>query len=87
MLEIEPSSGIEPLFQSVLLTKGDAMSKGKSKSIRRYEGNDPLFLKACELAGMTLDQITRRQGVKWKQGRGRAWQKRDEAKAVLRPSK
>lgn len=42
--------------------------------------HDPLFRRACELAGI---EPTRRQASKWNNKRGLAWDRRNDAKKAL----
>jgi hypothetical protein len=48
--------------------------------IKKYYGNDRLFLTACALADTP---VTRRQATKWGQGRGKAYARKGEARRQL----
>lgn len=51
--------------------------------VRLYKGNDQVFLKACDLAGVKDHKITRRQHAKWNQSRGLANGMRREAEIEI----
>jgi hypothetical protein len=46
----------------------------------KFATTDPLFQKACELAGIPS---TRRQASKFRRKTGRAWSRRNEAQRML----
>jgi hypothetical protein len=46
------------------------------KTHKEYAGTDKLFITACTLAETPA---TKRQAAKWRQCRGKAWAKREEA--------
>ena len=52
-------------------------------AVKRYDGNDKVFLAACKLAGVP---VSRRQWVKYnRQGRGMAHGRKAEALRQLNP--
>lgn len=57
------------------------MTAKKGKGVKMASDASPLFLKACELAGV---QPTRRQYKKYMRSQGCAWEKRHDAHKELK---